>query len=109
LNTRVLGGPKEINGLPSGHFNLNGSNPSLLKDFPRGILVIKMFTTSLCPKEVEDKIAKDVKRFFDVGEASYMVPLHPGGSSSLLKTTSPNMMNGQERVMSFGAPHFCHM
>jgi hypothetical protein len=51
----------------------------LLKDFPRGILVIKMLPASLRPKEVENKIAKDVKRLFDVGEASYMVPLDPGG------------------------------
>jgi hypothetical protein len=51
----------------------------LLKDFPRRILVIKMLPTSLRPKEVEDKIAKDIKRLFDVGEASYMVPLDPGG------------------------------
>ncbi len=75
LNTRVPGGPKGINGLPSGHSNLNGSNPGLLKDFPRGILVIKMLPASLRPKKVEDKTAKDVKRLSDVGEASYMVPL----------------------------------
>jgi hypothetical protein len=109
LNTRVPGGPKGINGLPSGHSNLNGSNPGLLKDFPRGILVIKMLPASLRPKEVEDKTAKDVKRLSDVGEASYMVPLDPRGSCSLLKTASPSMTNGQERVMSLGAPHFCQM
>jgi hypothetical protein len=51
----------------------------LLKDFPRGILVIKMLLASLRPKEVEDKTAKDVKRLSDVGEASYMVPLDTGG------------------------------
>jgi hypothetical protein len=50
-----------------------------LKDFPKGILVIKMFPASLRLKEEEDKIAKDVKRLSDVGEASYMVPLDPGG------------------------------
>jgi hypothetical protein len=38
-----------------------------------------MLTASLCPKEVKDKNAKDVKRLSDVGEASYMVPLDPGG------------------------------
>jgi hypothetical protein len=51
----------------------------LLKDFPRGVLVIKMLPASLRPKEVEDKTTKDVKRLSDVGEASYMVPLDPGG------------------------------
>jgi len=50
-----------------------------LKDFPRGILVIKMLSASLCPKKVEDKTAKDVKRLSDVGEASYMVPLDSRG------------------------------
>lgn len=79
LNTRVPDGPKGVNGLPSGHSNLNSSNPGLLKDFPRGILVIKMLPASLCPKKVEDKTAKDVKRLSDVGEASYMVPLDSRG------------------------------
>jgi hypothetical protein len=79
LNIRVPGGPKGINGLPSGHPNLNGSHPSLVKDFLKGILVIKMLLASFRPKEVKDKVTKDVKRLFDVGEASYMVPLDPRG------------------------------
>jgi hypothetical protein len=87
LNTRVPGGPKGINGLPSGHSNLNGSNPGLLKDFPRGILVIKMLLAYLHSKEIEDKTAKDVKRLFDVGEASYMVPLDPWGVIFSLEDT----------------------
>jgi hypothetical protein len=49
----------------------------LLKDFPRGVLVIEMLPTSLRPKEVEDEATKDVKRLSDVGEAPYMVPLDP--------------------------------
>jgi hypothetical protein len=109
LNIKVPSGPKGINDLPSGHSNLNGNNPGLLKDFPRGVLVIKMFPASLRPKEIEDKTMKNVKRLSDVGEASYMVPLDPGGSSSLSQIASPSMMNGQERVMSLGAPHFCQM
>jgi hypothetical protein len=86
LNTRVPSGLKGINGFPSGHSNLNGSNLGLLKDFPRGILVIKMLPTSLRPKEVEDKTTKDVKWLFDVGEAYYMVPLDTGGVISLEDT-----------------------
>ncbi len=78
LNTRFPGGPKGVDGLPSGHPNLNGSHPSLLKDFPRGILVIEMLSASLQPKEIEDEVTKDVKWLFDVGEAPYMVPLDPG-------------------------------
>jgi hypothetical protein len=59
LNTRVPGGPKGINGLPSGHSIFNGSNLDLLKDFSRGIMVIKMLPASLHPEEVEDKTVKD--------------------------------------------------
>ncbi len=62
-----------------------GSNQGLIKDFPRGILVIKMLSASLRPKEVEDKTVKDVKQLFDVGEASYMVPLDPSGVIFSLK------------------------
>jgi hypothetical protein len=51
----------------------------LLKDFPGGILVIEMLSTSLRPKEVKYKTTKDFKRLFDIGEVSYMVPLDPGG------------------------------
>jgi hypothetical protein len=108
-NTRFPGGPKGVDGLPSGHLNLNDSHPGLLKDFPRGILVIEMLSAFLRPKEVEDKAAKDIKRLSDVGEAPYMVPLDLGGSSSLSKTASPNMTNGQERVTSMGAPHLYQM
>ncbi len=79
LNTRFLGGPKGVDGLPNGHPNLNGSHPGLLKDFPRGILVIEMLPASLRPKEVEDEAVKDVKRLSNVGEAPYMVPLDLGG------------------------------
>ncbi len=94
MNTRFPGAPKEVDGLPSGHPNLNGSHPGLLKDFPRGILVIEMFPASLRPKEVEDEAAKDVKWLSDVREALYMVPLDPGGVIFFSKTTSPSMMNG---------------
>jgi hypothetical protein len=79
LNTRVPGGPKGINGLPSGHLNLNSSHPGLLKDFPRGILVIEMLLASLQLKEVEDKATKDVKWLYNIGKTSYMVPLDLGG------------------------------
>jgi hypothetical protein len=74
LNTRFPGVPKGVDGPPSGHPNLNGSHPGLLKDFPRGILVIEMLSTSLRPKEVEDEVAKNVKRLSDVGEVLYMYP-----------------------------------
>jgi hypothetical protein len=69
LNTRFPGGSKGVDGLPSGHPNLDGSHPGLLKDFP----------VTLRPKEVEDETVKDVKWLFDVREAPYMVPLDPGG------------------------------
>jgi hypothetical protein len=93
LNTRFPGGSKEVDGLPSGHPNLNGSHPGLLKDFPRGILVIEMLPASLRPKEVQVEATKDVKWLFDVGEAPYMVSLDPGVSCSLSKMASSSMMN----------------
>ncbi len=107
LNTRFPSGAKGVDGLPSGHPNLNNSHPSLLKDFPKGILVIEVLPASLQPKEVEDEAAKDVKQLSNVGKAPYMVPLDLGGSSSLSKTASPSMTKGQEKVTSLGAPHFC--
>jgi hypothetical protein len=85
LNTRVPGGLKEINGLPSGHPNLNSSHPSLLKNFPRGIIVIEMLPASLRPKEVKDKAEKDVKRLSNIRVASYIVPLDPRGVIFSLK------------------------
>jgi hypothetical protein len=57
----------------------------LLKDFPKGILVVEMLLASLRPKEVEDKTTKYVKWLFDVGEAPYMVPLNPRGVIFSLK------------------------
>jgi hypothetical protein len=77
LNTRFPGGLKGIDGLPSGHPNLNGSHLGLLKDFSRGILVIEMLPASLQPMEVEDETAKDVNWLSNVGETPYMVPLNP--------------------------------
>jgi hypothetical protein len=79
LNTRFIGGPKGVDGLPSGHPNLNCRHPSLLKDFSKGILLIEMLPASLRPKEVKDETAKDVKRLSNLGKAPYMVPLDPGG------------------------------
>jgi hypothetical protein len=58
-----------------------------LKDFPRRILIIKMLLASLRPEEVKDKTMKDIKRLSDVGEASYMVPLDPGGFIFFLKNS----------------------
>jgi hypothetical protein len=78
LNTRFPSGAKGVDGLPSGHPNLNSSHLGLLKDFSRGILVIEMLSASLRPKKVKDEPAKDVKQLSDVGEAPYMVPLDPG-------------------------------
>ncbi len=53
-----------------------------------------MLLASLRSKEVEDKTAKDVKWLFDVGEASYMVPLDLGGVIFSLEYTLPSMTNG---------------
>jgi hypothetical protein len=60
----------------------------LLKDFPRGILVIEMLPASLRPKEVKDEATKDVKRLSNVREALDMVPLNPGGFIFSLEDSS---------------------
>jgi hypothetical protein len=48
-----------------------------------------MLPASLRPKEVEDKTTKDVKQLSDVGEASYMVPLHLRGARPLIRAVPP--------------------
>jgi hypothetical protein len=55
LNIRFSGGSKRLDGLNDGH---------LLKDFPRGILIIEMLLASLQPKEVEYEATKNVKRIY---------------------------------------------
>ncbi len=106
MNNRFLGGLKGVDGFPSGHPNLNNSHLGLLKDFPRGILVIKVLSTSLRPKEVEDEVVKDVKRLFDAGEAPYMIPLDPGGSSFLSKAVLPSMTTWPGESDVIGRPPF---
>jgi hypothetical protein len=104
LNVRFSGGPKGVDRLPNGHPNLNNSNLGLLKDFPRGILVIEMLLASLRLKEVEDEIVKDVKRLSNVRKASYMVPLDPGGVIFSLEDDFTYMMNGHESDVIGCAP-----
>jgi hypothetical protein len=54
-----------------------------------------MLPASLCPKKVEDKTAKDVKRLSDVGEASYMVPLD---SEKVIFSFEDNFTKQDERL-----------
>jgi hypothetical protein len=106
LNTRVSGGSKRIDDLPSGHPNLNDSHPGLLKDFPRGILIIAMLSASLRPKAVEDEATKDVKRLSDVGEAPYMVPLDLGGHLLFRKRLHPAWRMARKKWCCWAFPIF---
>jgi hypothetical protein len=78
-NTRFPSGSKGIDGLSSDHPNLNGSYPGLLKDFPKGILVIEKCLAFFRSKEVEDEVAKDVKQLSDVGINLLHGTFGPGG------------------------------
>jgi hypothetical protein len=79
LNTRFLSGPERVDGLPSGHPNLDGGHPGLLKNILRGVLVVKVLAAPLRPKEVQNEAMKDVERLFDVRKAPYVVALGTGG------------------------------
>jgi hypothetical protein len=46
-DTRFSGGPERVDDLPSGHPNFDGDYPGLLKNFPRGVLVIEVLPTPL--------------------------------------------------------------
>jgi hypothetical protein len=78
-NTKFSGGPEGVDGLPSGHPNLNDSHPSLLWDFPRGILVVEVLLPPLRPQKVENEVAENVKWLCSVGEATNVVALGLGG------------------------------
>jgi hypothetical protein len=110
LNARFPGGLEQVDGLPSGHPNLDGGHQGLLKNFPSGVLVIEMLPAPLGPEEVENEAVKNVKRLSNEGETLDLVSLDAGGGGGVVfsfEDDSPSRMNGQEGVTSHDAPHFC--
>ncbi len=60
LDTRVLGAPLGSNGLPRGHTDLNGRHPGLGDYLQGGIMLSKVFPTSLNPKMVKNEATKNI-------------------------------------------------
>jgi hypothetical protein len=79
VNTRLLGGPEGVNGFPSGHLDLDGGHPSLLKNILGGVLVIKMLLASFELEKVENETSKNVKRLSSVGKTTRVVALNVEG------------------------------
>jgi len=102
LYTRFLGGSKGVDGLPSGHPNLNGSHPGLLKDFPRGILIIEMLAASL---RVEDEATKDIKwsESRDIGMYTELGPrlLVSQNSSAMLSPLKKHFQHNRRIHLGF--------
>jgi hypothetical protein len=79
LNTIFPGGLEGVDGLPSGHPNLNSGHPRLLENFSKGVLVVKVLPAPLRLEEVEDEAMENVEWLYDVREAPYVVALGTKG------------------------------
>ncbi len=79
LSIRVLGRTVRYNGLPSGHTDLHRRHPSIEEDFVKGVLIIKVFSTSFRPEIIKDEASQDVEGLMGVGEASSVVCKEAGG------------------------------
>ncbi len=79
LSARFLSGPEGVDGFPSGHPNIDGGHPSLLKRVPKGVLIVKVLSASFKPKKIEDEATKDVEQLPGVREAVNVVPVTIGG------------------------------
>jgi len=66
------------NGLPRGHTDLNGGHPGLSKNLFEGILISKVFPTSLRPEVVKNEATEDVQWLLGVGESASVVGEEPG-------------------------------
>jgi hypothetical protein len=61
------------NGLPRGHIDLNDGYPGLSKNLLEGILISKVFPTSLRPEVVKNEATEDVQWLPGVGESTSLV------------------------------------
>jgi hypothetical protein len=61
------------NGLPGGHIDLKRHHPGVEQDFAKGVLIIKMFSTSFRPEIIQKEAMKDVERLPGVSEAASVV------------------------------------
>ncbi|CAM6031018.1 unnamed protein product [Sphagnum balticum] len=78
MSDRVLGRTVRSNGLPAGHTDLHRRNPGIEEDFVKGVLIIKVFSTSFRPEIVKDEASQDVEGLTGVGEAARVVRKEAG-------------------------------
>ncbi len=52
LHSRVIDRPRGPDGLPSGHADFDGGQPSLRENFVDGVAIVEVLTASLRPKVV---------------------------------------------------------
>jgi hypothetical protein len=79
LDARFPNGPKRIDGLPSSHPNLDDGHLCLLKNFPKGVLVVEVLPAPLRQEEVENEAMENVKRLSTVKKTPDMVSLDTKG------------------------------
>jgi hypothetical protein len=83
LNTnqsaRVLVEAISINGFPSGHADLDGGHPSLMKDPLEKVLVTEVPSALLRPEIIEEEATEDIKRLPRVKKVTDMVAMETGG------------------------------
>ncbi len=79
LSIRVLGRTVRSNGLPSGHTDLHRRHPGIEQDFAKGVLIIKVFSTSFRPEMVKDEATEDVEGLAGVSEAASVIREEAGG------------------------------
>ncbi len=60
LSVQVPIGPVGSNGFPGGHADLDDGHPSLVENFPEGILVVKVPSAPLRPETVEKKATENI-------------------------------------------------
>jgi hypothetical protein len=61
LSIQVFGQTVRSNSLPGGHTDLHCCHPGVKEDFVKGVLIIKVFSTSFRPEMVENEASKDVE------------------------------------------------
>ncbi|CAM6027382.1 unnamed protein product [Sphagnum balticum] len=73
LSVRVFGLTMGSNGLPDGYTDLDRRHPGIKEDFTKGVLIVKVFSTSFRPDKIEDEASQDVEGLTGVNEATLVV------------------------------------
>jgi len=78
LDVKVFVGPGGSDGLPGGLADFDSGHPGLLEHFVEGVAVVKVLTTPLGPKVVQNEGSEDVERLPEVSEATNVVGVESG-------------------------------